>query len=199
MVEIKIASIEEIAQIVEIHKQAFPNFFLTSLGSDFLSFYYSTVLKSKDVIILCAMDSDCVLGICEATRLSHGFYKKLIMSNIFSFFAVTVKLMFSNPSALLHLIKNLSKTDNSQKDDGSYAELHSLAISPNCQGKGIGKSLLASLEKQYKQEGIKKLSLTTDVYNNDVSIAFYYACGYTKYYDFIAFPNRKMYRLIKEL
>jgi hypothetical protein len=43
------------------------------------------------------------------------------------------------------------------------------------------------------------MSLTTDFYNNIKTIEFYKGLGYNIYYDFIAYPNRKMYRMIKDL
>lgn len=44
-VEVKEISIKDINALVIVHKRAFPDFFLTSLGDRFLSLYYKTVKK----------------------------------------------------------------------------------------------------------------------------------------------------------
>ena len=49
-VEIKDVSDTDICTLVTIHNQAFPGFFLTSLGSAFLSLYYRTVKKSDQAL-----------------------------------------------------------------------------------------------------------------------------------------------------
>lgn len=44
-VEVREISIKDINVLVAIHKRAFPDFFLTSLGDRFLLLYYKTVKK----------------------------------------------------------------------------------------------------------------------------------------------------------
>lgn len=47
--------------------------------------------------------------------------------------------------------------------------------------------------------GVKRLSLTTDKNNNESAIAFYWRNGYKVLYEFKAYPDREMYRFIKDL
>ena len=75
----------------------------------------------------------------------------------------------------------------------------SIGVDSLNQGKGVGKVLLIKLENIIRSEGCSKLSLTTDFFENQKTIGFYESMGYTILYDFIAYPNRKMYRLIKTL
>lgn len=74
-----------------------------------------------------------------------------------------------------------------------------IVVSVNKQDKGISKKLLLELENELKLKNCSKLSLTTDFYNNIKTIEFYIRLGYDIYYEFIAYPNRKMYRMIKDL
>jgi ribosomal protein S18 acetylase RimI-like enzyme len=85
------------------------------------------------------------------------------------------------------------------EDDGKYAELLSIAVTPNAKGLGIGRELIAHFESDAKARGCKKIALTTDYYNNDVVVAFYKKSGYKVFYEFTTYPNRKMYKLIKNL
>ena len=93
----------------------------------------------------------------------------------------------------------MTKKANNIEDQEDYAELYSIGVSKQAQGKGIGKLLLMETEKQLRSESIDKLSLTTDYYNNESAVAFYHKMGYTTLYEFTTYPNRKMYRLIKKL
>jgi len=121
------------------------------------------------------------------------------IENLNRFLMLGFKQMITNPSSLIHLFKNLSKSNPNVSDDGQYAELLSIGISVNKQGLGLGKELLKQLEIDLITKGIHNLSLTTDYYKNDKAIRFYKGLGYDIFYEFIAYPNRKMFRLIKKI
>lgn len=197
--ELRKANKKDINRIVSIHLDAFKGFFLTSLGRDFLQFYYSVFLKSSETVVYCAVDDGNVIGFSAATKVSKGFNKRLIKENFISFVALSLKLIFTNPNSLLRLVNNLSKKSDEVEDEEDYAELFSIGVASTQQGKGVGKVLLAKTEEVLKSEGVKKVSLTTDYDNNDSAIGFYRFMGYTELYVFTTYPKRKMYRLIKNL
>ena len=120
-------------------------------------------------------------------------------NNLISFAILSIKMLFTAPNSLLRLVKNLTKKSSDVGDVSDYAELFSIGVLGTEQGKGIGKLLLASSEEYLRNKNIAKISLTTDYYNNDQTIGFYKTMGYRELYEFIAYPNRKMYRFIKEL
>jgi ribosomal protein S18 acetylase RimI-like enzyme len=189
---------EDISQVVEVHKKSFKGFFLTELGDYFLALYYDSVRKDEKGILLGFYEEGKLYGFCAATTLSKGFNKYLIRKNLFQFSLVGVKLLLTRISSLIRLFKNFSKTNSTFNDTGEYAELLSIGVSDRKQGQGIGKKLLVALENEMKAKA-SRLSLTTDYYNNEKTISFYNGLGYTIYYDFIAYPDRKMYRMIKEI
>lgn len=197
--EIRKVTKHEINQVVTIHKKAFNDFFLTQLGDKFLWVYYYSVSKNKNSILIGYYDDEKLLGFSCATFLSRGFHKNLVKENLLRFGIIGIKLIFTKPGSLIRILKNFSKSNKSIKDDGNYAELLSIGVYPGIQGSGIGKQLLTELERQLSFNGIKLLSLTTDFYKNDKTIGFYKSLGYEIMYEFIAYPNRKMYRLIKNL
>lgn len=197
--EIRLAKVEDVPQIVRIHENAFNGFFLTTLGSRFLQFYYNAFVNSKDGIVFCAVENEHILGFSAATKLCRGFNTKLIKNNVLSFFILAVKLLFTQPRALVRLVRNITKKSDVIVDNEDYAELYSIGVLLETQGKGVGKKLLYATESALKDEGVEKVSLTTDYYNNESAIAFYHSMGYSTLYEFIAYPDRKMYRLIKKL
>jgi GNAT superfamily N-acetyltransferase len=70
---------------------------------------------------------------------------------------------------------------------------------PNLKGFGYGKMLLDEFEFNAKKMGVNKIALTTDFYDNETVINFYKTNNYKAYYDFMTYPNRKMYKMIKNL
>lgn len=189
----------EVNFLVKIHEAAFPDFFLTQLGDVFLRFYYKSVLKHKQGVLIGAYKADELIGFCAATQLSKSFNLSLIINNFFQFSIVGVRLLFTNPKAIIRLFKNLTKSSSDNNDDGSYAEILSIGVDPKKQGGGLGKKLLKAVEEELEKNRIDKLSLTTDYYNNDNAINFYKSLEYKIMYVFETYPNRKMYRLIKNI
>lgn len=197
--EVNSISIDLIENITKLHLEAFDGFFLSELGSEFLSTYYNSVRENDRGVLLGCFEGKKLLGFCAATTLSEGFNKYLVISNFFSFSKIGLFLLFTRPNALLRLLKNFTKSDPSVSDNGQYAELLSIGVSPTAQGKGIGKKLLMALEEYLNEMNVPQLSLTTDFYDNEKTLNFYKGLGYEIMYDFVAYPDRRMYRLIKKI
>lgn len=190
----------DLNSIVAIHQQAFPDFFLTTLGDRFLLLYYDCMCKSNQAVTLCAEWNGEIIGFATSSYYSHGFNRTLIKKHLFKFGLMGFELLFSKPRAFLRLAKNLDKEaeGNTTKDNGEYAELYSIAVKPGNQGAGIGKKLLTTIEQEVAKHNCM-ISLTTDYFHNDKTIGFYHSLGYQDYYVFTAYPNRKMWRMIKKL
>ncbi|MDM8160295.1 GNAT family N-acetyltransferase [Labilibaculum sp. K2S] len=186
--------------LIDAHNQAFHDFFLTSLGSKFLKLYYSTVLKSSKGLVLCLQnEKGTVLGFAVGTAYSKGFHKNILLHNIFSYVWVLFIVCISRPKAIFRLLTNLNKGANNNEDLGDYAELLSIAVPPQYNGLGYGKLLLQAFEDELLNLKVKKSALTTDYFDNEGVIAFYKKMGYEIFYDFTSYPNRRMYKLIKNL
>ena len=187
----------ESGQIAKIHLKSFPNFFLTTLGYSFLKTYYKSCSKSKEAISISAINQDDkkLLGFAVGCFKSEGFNKRLIFSNSLEYSYRAILLLFTKPIALIRLFKNLEKNN----DKGNYAELLSIGVLPDKKGFGIGQNLLVKFENQVREKGINTITLTTDADSNDSVLRFYKKSGYSVYYNFETFPNRKMLKLIKEL
>ncbi len=192
-------AVSESKILTQIHLEAFEDFFLSTLGSGFLNTYYSACLKSTESISICTVDDNGrLIGFSIGSAKAKGYHKRLVKQNFLAFFLQGIAILFSKPYALWRLVLNMEK-NKINDDDGNYAELLSIAVSPNAKGAGIGKEMIAHFEAEAKTKGCKKIALTTDYYNNDDVIAFYRKSGYEVFYEFTTYPNRKMYKLIKNL
>ncbi len=190
-----------VLDIVRVHEKAFEKFFLTSLGTNFLRLYYSSSLQNKKTILLISVDKkNNILGFAMGTILSKGFHKELIKENFLKFVYQGLIILLNKPHHIIRLFNNLNKNQsNLEQDDKNYGELLSIGVSPEFKGMGVGKELVEEFEKNLKKRKCNTISLTTDYYNNDYAVSFYKKNGYRELYDFIAYPNRKMYKLIKKL
>jgi ribosomal protein S18 acetylase RimI-like enzyme len=197
---IRKATLDDVDAIVSIHQDAFKNFFLTSLGKRFLKLYYHSFINCDKGCVFCAYKDNQVVGFSACSYVSRSFNSLLIKKNLVKYGIEALILLFTKPGALIRLAKNMNKegSDSKVKDNGLYAELYSIAVSPLCQGEGVGKQLLLTTENDVLNYNYQ-VSLTTDYYNNDKTIAFYKALDYENYYEFTTYPNRKMWRMIKNL
>lgn len=199
MIEVRAVTGNSIDSLINIHLEAFDGFFLTELGKDFLFTYYNAIRENDRGVLLGYFEDDVLLGFCAATTLSSGFNSYLVKKNFTTFASTGLKLLFTRPKAFVRLLKNFTKSNPSVNDEGNYAELLSIGVSPAAQGKGVGKQLLSGLEMILRDKKIDMVSLTTDFYDNEKTLKFYRSMNYDILYEFIAFPQRKMFRLIKNL
>lgn len=198
MIEFRKARFSEAKIIAKIHTKTFKNSFLTSLGRSFLKTYYEACIKSKETICLCAIENNKgIVGFCFGTLSSKGFSKRLILNNFFPFVIQFTRIFFSKPKAIIRLIKNLDK-GNDTEDDGIYAELVSIGVLKENKGLGIGKNMLSKFEKNVRSNNVNKICLTTDAEKNNYVLKFYKSMGYEIFYEFTTHPNRKMYKLFKK-
>lgn len=191
--------ISESKKISTIHLESFKGFFLSSLGERFLNTYYKSCIKSDESIEICVTDdNENLIGFSIGCLHSKGFHKRLIKQNLLAFILQGTIILFSNPKAIIRLSNNLGKNSD-EKDDGNYAELLSIGVLPNYIGQGIGKELIRKFEEEAVNKGCTEIALTTDFNENNNVIEFYKSMGYKIYYEFVTYPDRKMYKFKKKL
>lgn len=192
-------TVKDYKKISKVHTKAFEGFFLTSLGDDFLKTYYKSCLGIKETIAFGIFnDNQNLVGFATGTVISKGYHKKVFFRNLIGFLKSLLKPLIGNPKVFIRLLKNYDKV-NHLNDDAMYAELLSIGVLPEYNGKGLGGELLLHFENEVRSRGALKVALTTDFYNNEKAIGFYRKLGYTIFYEFIAYPKRKMIKMIKEL
>ncbi len=188
--------------LAQLHISVFPGFFLSTLGERFLTTYYKVVLRHPETICLFAEDEQRkVCGYVLGRTNAKGYLKRIVKSAPLVFCVEGVRLLFTRPKSLLRLVNNLEKKrdDETVSDDQNYAEIGLIGVLPDQKGKGIGRKMLNEFEKILREKGVSRLSLTTDAVDNENTLKAYEAWGFEVYYKFISYPDRKMYRLIKEI
>lgn len=191
--KVRKANNKDISNIVEIHLQRFSSFFLTSLGKSFLKVFYKAFLKNPGILLVLE-DGGQIRGFAAGSRDNRGFFKKLLMNNLFGFAISGVRILITNPLALKRIAQNAGKAEDNKL---IFAELLSIATLEN--KKGYGKILLGEFEKEVARENTANLpvSLTTDYDNNERAVQFYRDNGFEIYEIFESYQKRKMYRFLK--
>lgn len=150
-----------VKEVVDVHLSAFPNFFLSTLGTGFLRTYYRCFVEHKNGNLIVATMDDKVVAFAAATSECRGFNTSLLKKNLFAFGCRFLVLLFTKPMAIVHLANNMTKTSEEVEDNEDYAELYSIGTIAVVQGKGIGTKLMERLEVRLKKQGVEKASLST--------------------------------------
>lgn len=186
-------------RFADLHLSSFHGFFLSSIGKNFLVTYYKAVLRSNETIaVQVTNEAGEVQGFCTGCIKSKGYHKRIVYHNLIAFITQGLRVFFRKPADLWRLYRNLDKIYDCN-DDGHYAEIISLGVLPEYHGMGLGRELVTAFEQEAKRRACTKVALTTDYYHNDEVIAFYRHCGYDVFCEFETYPNRKMYKFMKDL
>jgi ribosomal protein S18 acetylase RimI-like enzyme len=178
---LKIRNLEktDIKKVAILHNNAFQNFFLTSLGTNFLEKFYYSIIKSGNGIAIGAFDDDFQLvGFAIGAKTKSGFYKTLLKNNFISLSFSAGKNLVCNPKNINRLVKSFLTNETSNEDFLNYATLLSICVSPEKKGQKIGTYLLEAFETEIKEYSTR-ITLTTDRLNNDYVNNFYISNNYT--------------------
>ena len=198
---IREADVHDARTMANLHASIFPGFFLSSLGEDFLVTYYKSALQYQDTICYFAENNGEICGYVLGRAKAKGYLKKVVLSAPLRIIWQGIKLIFTRPKALIRLVNNLEKKSDDLLfvDNQDYAEIGLIGVLPQYKSQGIGRALFNHFLDELNKRGVKRVSLTTDALNNDSTLRAYKSWGFTILYEFISFPDRRMYRMIKKI
>lgn len=199
---IRRAKKSDLDKIVEVHIEAFPNFFLTALGRRFLKLYYSIYIEFKHRAFVCVQDNG-VIGFAVGTDDTVRFYRDLkknkfpmAISLLASLVNVKVlKKIFVRAASILFNEK-VNSISNKPVD---FCELTSIGVSQSKACRGVGSKLLKAYEDSCVEDCVAGICLTTDKIGNDSVLKFYQKFGYTVIDEFDQGEGREMLLMSKVL
>jgi len=186
-----------VRRAVDVHIRAFPGFFLTSLGPAFLREFYRSFLEEKTAFGFVAVDdkNGACLGAVFGTTAPVGFFRKLAAGRWWAFGLAALGQVARRPSIIGRLVRGLSYRGDPPARPG-YALLSSIAVSPEAQGRGIGRALLTAWVEEARARGGPGVYLTTDALDNDAVNSFYRTNGWSLESSFVTPEGRKMNRYV---
>lgn len=183
---------QHVRQVVTVHVASFPGFFLSFLGPQFLSIFYSAVRSAPEGIAFVYLnDAGIPSGFVAGTSNPRGFYTRLLKRHWFRFALAAIPSVLRKPSIVSRVARAVSHpSDNPVGDD--VAGLFSVGVLPELQGTGAGKKLMQAFLEEAKLRGCKRVVLTTDQENNDAVNAFYIRHGFSVERRYVTPEGRKM-------
>lgn len=189
--------LSEIPRAVAIHQAAFPGFFLTFLGPDFLKLLYSFYVQGETEVALVGEYKGQVIGTLLGTTQPQGFYKRLAKRYFLRFAWASLKPLLQQPAIFPRLVRALFYRGDAPLSATGGALLASVCLDPGLQSKGIGKKMVAAFESEMWKQGAKFVYLTTDLDNNQATQRFYEKIGWSIESKFTTPEGRLMRRYWK--
>ena len=169
---------EDIPSVADLHQKGFDNFFLTSLGDNFLHKFYFSIIKSNKSIAIGAFDENGnLVGFAVGAKTKKGFYKELMKSNFFPLLSSAAYRLFADPTKIWRLANSFFTKESSNEDYLESSTLLSICVDPQKKGLKIGKCLLHSFETEAKNYS-DLITLTTDALDNNYVNSFYVSNKY---------------------
>jgi glycosyltransferase involved in cell wall biosynthesis/ribosomal protein S18 acetylase RimI-like enzyme len=186
------ASSEDIPEIVNIHQQAFADFFLTQLGPKFLRRYYELVLSYGRGIILTKHDGGTLQGFVCGFLNPPEFYR-LMWEERRAFMLPAVFALLRHPTLTNGVLSGIQRLQTSvAQAQPVTCELSSIAVAPEVSRNGVGKSLLKAFLAQSWTMQAECVSLTTDAEENDAANRLYHEIGFSVVRRFLQRKGRWM-------
>jgi ribosomal protein S18 acetylase RimI-like enzyme len=195
---IRPAAAAEIPAIVKIHQESFPGFFLTFLGTDFLTLLYRGMLEDSEGILLIAAESGGPEGFVAGVVSQSGFYWRLLKNRKWHFAAAAARSALRRPSIMPRLWRALRRPEESRAA-AADACLMSIAVAPRAEGHGLGGELVGAFCRAVLARGVRRISLTTDEVGNDRVNRFYERQGFRLARSYRTPEGRAMNEYIRDM
>lgn len=195
------ATVEDIDQVARIHIAAFPEFFLTQLGSRFLCVMYRAFLLSPvSVFVVCQRADGHLCGFAVGALQSGPRDRRLALQFLPKFIWAIIPALLRRPLWIIQRIwARFFETGGAPVVSSQAVMLRSIGVSPEAQGGGVAVALLSSFERLGLSLGSTEIALTTDVDNNERAQGFYRKQGYEVQAQFCQDGDRQMYLMTKNI
>lgn len=155
----------DLEAVVEIHRCAFPGFFLTRMGSGFLRGYYQTVLDfdASIALVACEQSNNKTQGFAVGFQDPQGFYA-LFSHRRRKLLPLVALALLRDPRLLFEILRNIRRVDAQSRQTNGSVELSSIGAITD--GTGIGGALLAAFVECAHRAEATEIFLTTDADDN---------------------------------
>lgn len=188
----------DLNEVVHLHLKAFPGFFLTNMGKNFLFELYKNFLRSNSSICLVAEIEKSIAGFAVGNLNPNGFFKKVLIRRGIVFLYYSLGALVKNPFYIAkRLFYALFYRGEQPVTISNAALLSSLGVNPGNKKNGVGTQLISTFCKTAFSRGAHAVYLITDRMNNDETNLFYIRKGFNLESVFENADGRKMNRYIK--
>ncbi len=166
--------------IAKLHRDRITTGFLSSLGLPFLSRLYEAINNEAGAYVLVAEEKNDIVGFIAGAADVRGLYKKILLKRWF--FVIVPLIRYMCDAAVVRKMVETAlygfKRDTSEQSTGTCAaELLSVAVGNELQGRGIGKKMVMELETVFKENDVAKYKVVTFSLDG-LSNRFYTSCDF---------------------
>lgn len=145
-------------ECAKLHISGISAGFISSLGPRFLTCLYKSILQHEKSFCLVAEENGEASGFVAFTDDLKSLYKLALRKYGLAFmWAVGIKLL--SPKIIKRIFQNLFYPSKSEKLNLPKAELLSIAVAPQAQGKGLATKLVQTGFKECQRRNIEKVKV----------------------------------------
>jgi len=163
-------------QIGHLHIQGISTGFISSLGIDFVTALYEAIAQSKASFGFVAEEEGSVLGFVAFTTNINKLYKSVILKKGWRFGLLLAGRILSL-QRIRRVFETLFYPSRIKKMDLPSAELLSIVVSEQAQGKGIAKQLMKKGFRECAKRGIDAVKVLVGV-DNEPANKLYLKSGF---------------------
>ena len=163
-------------QLATLHISGIPTGFISSLGQGFVTALYEAISEDENSFGLVSVEDDKILGFVAFSSNLGKLYKYIALKKAFKFGFVLAKRMLSL-AVVKKVIDNVFYPHELRKMDLPDAELLSIVVSPEAQGKGLASELVNAGLEQCRKRAITKVKVLV-ASGNEPANKLYRGCGF---------------------
>jgi ribosomal protein S18 acetylase RimI-like enzyme len=167
---------EHAAQVAQLHITGISTGFISSLGFGFVTSLYEAIAEDKNSFGFVAVEKDKVLGFVTFSRDLGKLYKFVIFKKGLRFGFILIKKAISLQS-IKKIWANIFYPKKMQKMNLPDAELLSIVVAAEDQGKGIARQLIEAGLDECRKTGLDKVKVLVAA-ENKAANQLYRTCGF---------------------
>lgn len=182
----------DVPDAAELHRRAFPSFFLSELGPAFLREFYRSFLAEGAVTVVARDTAGRLVGVVVGHVNPSGFFRRLLAKRWYAFAIASLSLVVRRPTVLPRLFRALTYRGQGGEEQPPGALLSSICVEPAIQGMGTGHLVLEAWLRELQLQGETRAHLTTDAVDNGSVNAFYVRSGWRLFSSYETSDQRRM-------
>lgn len=150
--------------IAKLHTQGISTGFISSLGEDFVASLYQAIAEDENSFGIVAVEGNTVLGFVAFSTNLSALYKHVVRKKGFKFAFILARRMLSF-RVFKKVIDNILYPSKMKKAGLPSAELLSIVVARQAQGKGIARQLVQKGLEESAARGIDKVKVLVSAEN----------------------------------
>jgi ribosomal protein S18 acetylase RimI-like enzyme len=167
---------EHAPHVAELHIQSIGTGFISSLGIDFVTALYETIAQSKSSFGFVAQEANKIVGFVAFTTDISKLYRLVVLRKGLRFVTLLAGKMLSL-QRLKRTLETLFYPSRIKKMALPKAELLSIAVAKEHQGKGVGLALMERGLKECARRKIEKVKVLVGAQKERAN-KLYLKCGF---------------------